>query len=58
MFHPTVSILSVDFRAISCPVERLTAKEYIFAWLNERIPDVTSAAASSTIRRSTHATRS
>jgi hypothetical protein len=40
MFHPTrKAFLSVDFRAISCPVERLTAKEYIFAWLNERIPD-------------------
>jgi integrase len=29
----------VDFTGIDCPVERLTAKEYIFAWLNERIAD-------------------
>jgi hypothetical protein len=29
----------IDFRAIACPVERLTAKEYIFAWLNEWLPD-------------------
>lgn len=29
----------VVFGGIDCPVERLTAKEYIFAWLNERLPD-------------------
>lgn len=29
----------VAFGGIDCPVERLTAKEYIFAWLNERLPD-------------------
>jgi hypothetical protein len=29
----------VAFGSIDCPVERLTAKEYIFAWLNERLPD-------------------
>lgn len=29
----------VAFAEIDCPVERLTAKEYIFAWLNERLPD-------------------
>ena len=30
---------AIDFGAIACPVERLTAKEYIYAWLNERLPD-------------------
>lgn len=30
---------TIDFTDISCPMERLTAKEYIFAWLNERLPD-------------------
>lgn len=30
---------TIDFTDIACPVERLTAKEYIFAWLNERLPD-------------------
>jgi integrase len=29
----------ITFAGIACPVERLTAKEYIFAWLNERLPD-------------------
>ena len=29
----------VAFGGIDCPIERLTAKEYIFAWLNERLPD-------------------
>lgn len=30
---------AIDFGGIACPVERLAAKEYIFAWLNERRPD-------------------
>jgi hypothetical protein len=29
----------LDFTDISCPIERLTAKEYIFASLNERLAD-------------------
>ena len=29
----------ITFTGIVCQVERLTAKEYIFAWLNERLPD-------------------
>jgi hypothetical protein len=29
----------IAFSGIVCPVERLTAKEYIFAWLTERLPD-------------------
>lgn len=29
----------ITFAGIACPVERLTAKEYIFAWLNERLAD-------------------
>lgn len=30
---------AIDFGVIDCPVERLVAKEYIYAWLNERLPD-------------------
>jgi len=30
---------AIDFGAIDCPVERLAAKEYIYAWMNERLPD-------------------
>ncbi|HLP68644.1 MAG TPA: hypothetical protein VK181_14105 [Rhizobium sp.] len=30
---------TIDFTTIVCPVEKLTAKEYIYAWLNERLPD-------------------
>ncbi|MGE4302714.1 MAG: hypothetical protein AB7E24_01625 [Novosphingobium sp.] len=30
---------TIDFRSIACPVERLTAKEYIYASLNESFPD-------------------
>lgn len=29
----------LDFTSIDCPVERLTAKEYIYASLNERLSD-------------------
>jgi hypothetical protein len=41
IFHVPVRPVQgkVDFTGIDCPVERLTAKEYIFAWLNERIAD-------------------
>jgi len=41
IFHLTArdGARKVDFTGIACPVERLTAKEYIFAWLNERLPD-------------------
>ncbi|AIT79768.1 MULTISPECIES: hypothetical protein [Novosphingobium] len=30
---------TIDFSGIACPIERLTAKEYIYAWLNELLPD-------------------
>lgn len=30
---------TVDFTAIPCPAERLLAKEYIYAWMNERLAD-------------------
>jgi hypothetical protein len=30
---------TLDFSGIDCPAERLTAKEYIYAGLNERLPD-------------------
>ncbi|WEX90865.1 hypothetical protein PZN02_004436 [Sinorhizobium garamanticum] len=30
---------TLDFTTFVCPVEKLTAKEYIYAWLNERLPD-------------------
>ncbi|SDN38039.1 hypothetical protein [Ensifer sp. YR511] len=30
---------TLDFSTITCPREKLTAKEYIYAWLNERLPD-------------------
>lgn len=41
VFSPTArrQACKVAFSDIDCPVERLTAKEYIFAWLNERLPD-------------------
>lgn len=41
IFHVTArnAFRTIDFTDIACPVERLTAKEYIFAWLNERLPD-------------------
>lgn len=41
IFHITArnAFRTVDFRGIACPVERLTAKEYIYAWLNELLPD-------------------
>lgn len=41
IFHVTArkAFGRVDFNGIVCPVERLTAKEYIYAWLNERLPD-------------------
>ncbi|MER8949502.1 hypothetical protein [Mesorhizobium sp. M0809] len=41
IFHVTArnALRTIDFTDIACPVERLTAKEYIFAWLNERLPD-------------------
>jgi len=41
IFHVTVrnAFRTIDFTDIACPVERLTAKEYIYAWLNERLPD-------------------
>ncbi|WP_027555248.1 hypothetical protein [Bradyrhizobium sp. Cp5.3] len=41
IFHVTArnAFRRIDFTDISCLVERLTAKEYIYAWLNERLPD-------------------
>jgi len=41
IFHVTARRVArkITFAGIVCPVERLTAKEYIFAWLNERLPD-------------------
>jgi hypothetical protein len=41
IFHVTArnAFRTIDFTDIACPVERLTAKEYIFAWFNERLPD-------------------
>jgi hypothetical protein len=30
---------AIEFGLIDCPIERLTSKEYIYAWLNERLPD-------------------
>lgn len=41
IFHITArnAFRTIDFRGIACPVERLTAKEYIYAWLNELLPD-------------------
>ena len=41
IFHVTArnAFRTIDFTDIACPVERLTAKEYIYAWLNERLPD-------------------
>lgn len=41
IFHVTARRVArkITFAGIACPVERLTAKEYIFAWLNERLPD-------------------
>lgn len=41
IFHMTArnAFRTIDFGGITCPVERLTAKEYIYAWLNERLPD-------------------
>ncbi len=41
IFHVTArnTFRTIDFRGIACPVERLTAKEYIYAWLNELLPD-------------------
>ena len=41
IFHMTArnAFRTIDFTGIACPVERLTAKEYIYAWLNERLPD-------------------
>ena len=36
IFHVTARRVArkITFAGIACPVERLTAKEYIFAWLN------------------------
>lgn len=41
IFHITArnAFRTVDFGPIACPVERLAAKEYIYAWLNEPLPD-------------------
>lgn len=41
IFHVTArnAFRTIDFTGIACPAERLTAKEYIYAWLNERLPD-------------------
>lgn len=41
IFHVTArnAFRTIDFTDITCLVERLTAKEYIYAWLNERLPD-------------------
>ncbi|WP_292053724.1 hypothetical protein [Mesorhizobium sp.] len=41
IFHVTArnAFRTVDFSGIVCPSEKLMAKEYIFAWLNERLPD-------------------
>ena len=41
IFHLTARRVArkITFAGIVSPVERLTAKEYIFAWLNERLPD-------------------
>lgn len=43
IFHLTArnAFRHVDFRPVACPWERLTAKEYIYAWLNEWLPDRT-----------------
>lgn len=52
------TVRMIDFSPIACPVERLTAKEYIYAWLNERLPDradrlrpLSARAALATLRR-------
>lgn len=41
IFHVTArnAFRTIGFTDIACLVERMTAKEYIFAWLNERLPD-------------------
>ncbi|ODU35466.1 MULTISPECIES: hypothetical protein [Sphingomonadaceae] len=41
IFHVTArnAFRTIDFSGIACPLERLTAKEYIYAWLNELLPD-------------------
>ncbi|PAL21817.1 hypothetical protein [Sphingopyxis sp. GW247-27LB] len=41
IFHVTArnAFRTIDFGGIACPIERLTAKEYIYAWLNELLPD-------------------
>lgn len=41
IFHVTArnTFRTIDFTDFACPVEKLTAKEYIYAWLNERLPD-------------------
>ena len=41
IFHVTArnAFRTIDFTDIACPVERLTAKEYIYGWLNERLLD-------------------
>jgi hypothetical protein len=60
IFHMTArnAFRAVDFGCIASPIERLTAKEYIFAWLNERLPDgaarlrpLSTRAALATLRR-------
>lgn len=33
------AFLTIDFSVIPCPAERLLAKEYIHAWMNERLAD-------------------
>lgn len=41
IFHITArnAFRAVDFSGIECSDEKLLAKEYIYAWLNERLPD-------------------
>ena len=60
IFHMTArnAFRAIDFGCIASPIERLTAKEYIFAWLNERLPDgaarlrpLSTRAALATLRR-------
>ena len=42
IFHLTArnAFRQIDFRLITCPLERVTAKEYIYAWLNEWVPEI------------------
>lgn len=51
IFRVTVRLYrTISFESILCPVEKLTAKEYIYAWLNERFPDRSERLSPSTAR--------